>query len=420
MSILPFAARNLLRNKRRSVLAASSVFLSILLVVLLQGFINGFMDSMVRNYIKNETGHVNIATEGYRDRARFMPVDEYIEDSPALAETIRKALAAKDPGAIVAERIRFGVLLSSERGTAEALAIAGDPAVERGLLMLDTRVLPGGAYLGARGETIVGEALAKDLGLGVGDSLRVVTQKADGGLGFRKLRISGIFRTGVNSLDGSVFQMGLDDARALLGMEGAAQQIAVMLSSARNVAGAAAIARAAVAARGEAEAQDRDSLSVLPWTAIGEYPKMIQLMNLVYYWVFLIVALLGCFIIANVMTMVILERKREIGILMSMGMPRRSILGLFLAEGTMLGLAGSIAGTGLGAGLILLLGRKGFDMTSAMAGFSWPLDNVIYPSVTPGTLILGIAMGTAVSAAISYLPSRKAALMAPVDAIKAV
>ena len=414
MSILPFAARNLLRNKRRSALAASSVFLSIFLVIVLQGFINGFMDSMVRNYIKNETGHVNIATEGYRDRARFMPVDEYIEDSPALAEAVRKALAAKDPGAVVAERIRFGVLLASDRGTAEALAIAGDPEVERGLLMLDTRVMPGGAYLGAKGETIIGEVLAKDLGLGVGDSLRVVTQKADGGLGFKKLRISGIFRTGVNSLDGSVFQMGLEDARALLGMEGGAQQIAVMLSGSRDVAGAAAAARAAAAAQG------RNSLSVLPLSSIGEYPKMIQLMNMVYYWVFLIVALLGCFIIANVMTMVILERKREIGILMSMGMPRRNILNLFLAEGTMLGLAGSIAGTGLGAGMILLLARKGFDMTSAMAGFSWPLDNVIYPSVTPGTLFLGIAMGTAVSAAISYLPSRRAAAMAPVDAIKAV
>ncbi|MCE1197093.1 ABC transporter permease, partial [bacterium] len=259
MSILPFAARNLLRNKRRSALAATSVFLSILLVIVLQGFINGFMDSMVRNYIKNETGHVNIATEGYRDRARFMPVDEYIEDSPALAGAIRKALAVKDPKAIVAERIRFGVLLSSERGTSEALAIAGDPAVERGLLMLDTRILPGGAYLGAAGEAIVGEALAKDLGLGVGDSLRVVTQKADGGLGFRKVRISGLFRTGVNSLDGSVFQMSLEDARALLGMEGGAQQIAVMLSGSRDVAGAAAIARAAAAERSEAKAQGRNS-----------------------------------------------------------------------------------------------------------------------------------------------------------------
>ncbi|HWP69385.1 MAG TPA: FtsX-like permease family protein, partial [Rectinemataceae bacterium] len=172
--------------------------------------------------------------------------------------------------------------------------------------------------------------------------------------------------------------------------------------------------------RGIVNADPQGSLSVLPWTSIGEYPKMIQLMNIVYYWVFLIVALLGSFIIANVMTMVILERKREIGILMSMGMPRGRILNLFLAEGTMLGLVGSLAGTVIGVGLIMVLAQKGFDMTSAMAGFSWPLDNVIYPSVTPGTILMGIAMGTAVSAAVSYLPSRRAARMAPVEAIKSV
>jgi len=414
MRILSFAARNLLRNKRRSALAATSVFLSILMVIVLQGFTNGFLDSMVRNYIKNETGHINIATQGYRDRTRFMPVDEYIEDSPALAESIRAAVAPRDPGVIVAERIRFGVLLSSETGTKDALAIAGDPEVERRLLMLDTRILPGGAYMGAVGETIVGETLAADLGLKVGDVLKVVTQKADGGLGFRKLRISGFFKTGVNSLDGMVFQMSLEDARILLGMENGAQQISVTLSGMRDVAAMTDIVRGIAARSGNIP------LSVLPWTSIGEYPKMIQLMGLVYYWIFLIVSLLGSFIIANVMTMVILERKREIGILMSMGMPRNRILNLFLAEGTMLGLAGSVAGTLAGVGFIMVLARKGFDMTSAMKGFSWPLDNVIYPSVTPGTIFLGIAMGTAVSAAISYLPSRRAARMVPVDAIRSV
>ena len=414
MRIIPFAARNLLRNKRRSMLAATSVFLSILMVIVLQGFTNGFLDSMVRNYIKNETGHINIATQGYRDRSRFMPVDEYIEDSPALAESIREAVAPRDPGVIVAERIRFGVLLSSETGTKDALAIAGDPEVERRLLMLDTRILPGGAYMSGVGETIVGEALAEDLGLKVGDVLKVVTQKADGGIGFRKLRISGLFSTGVNSLDGMVFQMSLADARILLGMENGAQQISVTLSEMRDVAATADIVRGIAAKSGNIP------LSVLPWTAIGEYPKMIQLMGLVYYWVFLFVSLLGSFIIANVMTMVILERKREIGILMSMGMPRNRILKLFLAEGTMLGLAGSVAGTLAGLGFIMVLARKGFDMTSAMKGFSWPLDNVIYPSVTPGTIFLGIAMGTAVSAAISYLPSRRAARMVPVDAIRSV
>lgn len=412
MKLLPFAARNLLRNKRRSVLAATSVFLSIVLVMMLQGFINGFMDSMVRNYIKNETGHVNVATAGFRDRFRFLPVDEFIEDSESLASEIRAAVAEKDPGVIVSERLRFGVLLTSDTGNKEALAIAGDAETEKRLLMLDTRILPGGAYIAASGETILGAELAKDLGLGVGDTLKVVTQKADGGLGFRKLRISGIFRTGVNSLDGMVFQMSLEDARILLGMEGGAQQIAVTLSGTRNVEAARKIAADIAAKRSSQE------LSVLPWTSIGEFPTMIQLMKALYYWIFIFVALLGAFIIANVMTMVILERKREIGILMSMGMPRKRILTLFLLEGTMLGFIGSLFGTGLGVALIAILGKKGFDMTSALAGFSWPLDNVIYPSVTPGTLFVGIVMGTLVSSAISYLPSRRAARMAPVEAIR--
>lgn len=192
------------------------------------------------------------------------------------------------------------------------MAIAGDPMVERKLLMFDTRILPGGSYMGPVGETIVGETLADDLGLKVGDTLKVVTQKADGGLGFRKLRISGLFKTSVNSLDGMVFQMSLQDARILLGMENGAQQISVTLSGMREVAAMARLVQGIVDSRGTG------ALSVLPWTSIGEYPKMIQLMNIVYYWVFLIVALLGSFIIANVMTMVVLERKREIGILMSM------------------------------------------------------------------------------------------------------
>jgi putative ABC transport system permease protein len=413
MKILPFAYRNLLRNKRRSALAVSSVFLSMLLVIVLQGFTNGFLDSMVRNYIKNETGHINVATTGFRERSRFMPVDDYIDNSPAFAESIRSAVAAVDPGAIVAERIRFGVLLASDTGTKVALAIAGDPEVERRLLMLDKRILPGGSYMTGPGETIMGETLAVDLGLKVGDTLKVVTQKADGGLGFKKLRISGLFKTSVNSLDGMVFQMSLEDARTLLGMENGAQQISITLSGMRNVASIGKVVEGIAKGFG-------GSLSVLPWTAIGEYPKMIKLMEVLYYWIFLFVAFLGSFIIANVMTMVILERKREIGILMSLGMPKGRILSLFLAEGTMLGLIGSLAGTVVGVGVVMILARNGFDMTSAMAGFSWPLDNVIYPSVTPGTVFMGIVMGTAVSAAISYLPSRRAARMAPVEAIRSV
>jgi ABC-type antimicrobial peptide transport system permease subunit len=86
----------------------------------------------------------------------------------------------------------------------------------------------------------------------------------------------------------------------------------------------------------------------------------------------------------------------------------------------MLGLAGSIAGTLMGSLLVSLVGINGFDMTSAMAGFSWPMDNRIYPYISPWAIFLGLIIGSAVSALIAYLPSRKASMMSPVAAIRAL
>jgi putative ABC transport system permease protein len=414
MKLFAFAARNVVRNKRRSILAASSVMLSILMIIVLHGFISGFMDSLIRNYTKNETGHVNLATPGYRDRVRFMPIDDYIENSDELSAKIRDALLKTEPKVLVAQRIRFGVLLSSEKGSKQAFAVAGDPETERKLLMLDSRILAGGAYCSDPGTTILGSVLAEDLGLGVGDTLKIVTEKADGGLGFKKLIITGVFKTGVNAFDGSMFQMGLEDARSLLGMEGGAQQIAVMLGSSSGVPKALKLVKDVSAASGQG------SLSILPWDQIGEYPKLIKMLNPVYIWAFLVVAFLGAFIIANVMTMVVLERKREIGILMSMGMSRKRILALFLVEGSLIGLGGSTVGGLLGWGVNAIFARIGFDMTSAMAGLSWPLDNVIFPSAGILSPILGIVIGTAVAACVAYFPSRKAARLAPIDAIRSV
>ena len=101
MNLFSYAARNVLRNRRRSALAVLSVFLSILMIVILRGFADGFLDSIVKNYIKNETGHINIATDTYRSRSRFLPVDEYIEDSTSLAGTLAAALARTAPGTLM-------------------------------------------------------------------------------------------------------------------------------------------------------------------------------------------------------------------------------------------------------------------------------------------------------------------------------
>jgi len=225
------ALRNIGRNKRRTILASLSVCIAMLIVTFLDGFIGGFMDNIVSNYTKNDVGDINVTTAGYREREKFMPVTEYMADSGKIAEAIRAMPELRGKVKTVAERIRFGVVLSSGNKSKTALGIAGESEVERRLLMLDRSVLPGGSYLLSPGDAIIGAGLAKDLGLKVGDTLKVVTEKADYGLGFKRFRVAGIFATNVNSLDGSIFQVSLGDARELLGMGVGATQILVMLNN---------------------------------------------------------------------------------------------------------------------------------------------------------------------------------------------
>jgi len=373
---------------------------------------NGFLESMVRNFTKNDSGHVNVTTEDYRARSRFMPVSAAIGDSGAVVEAIRAMPDLPGGLALVTERIRFGVVLSAESGSKGALCVAGDPETERGLLMLDGALLPGSTYLEGPGEAIVGAELADDLGLGVGDMLRIVTQRADYGLGFKKLRIAGLFRSGVSSMDDSFFQIGLADARELLGLPEGASQVLVMLGD----YGEAARASAAIAVA--LEGAGLSGLSAESWTESNDTATLVDMAGSVYFLMYLFIALLGAFIIANIMLMVTLERRREIGVLKAMGMPRSRILSLFLSEGTMLGVAGAAAGVALGLAVTAVLHRYGFDMSAAMAGFDFPMDDVIYPRADAGRTALVFLMGVAVSAALSYLPARGAARTEAIDAIR--
>ncbi len=408
--ILTMAVLNLGRNRRRTMLAATSVAISILLVVVLNGMIGGFMGSIVKNYTKNDVGHVNIVTEAYRGRERFSPVNAAIPDSSAVIKALEGTAGLE--GASFAERVRFGVLLSSGANTKAALGIAGDPEKEKKLLMLDRSVMTGGRYLEGPGETILGESLARDLGLSVGDELKVLTERADYGLGFKKFRIVGIFRTRVNTLDNAVFQLGLADARELLALDAGAQQILVMLPDYRNSDKAAAIMQTALAESG------MTGLSVRSWTAMGDFPRFVLMAESIYFWMYLVVAFLGAFIITNIMMMVVLERRKEIGILKSMGMPDYEVLALFLAEGTMMGVLGSATGAVLGLGINLIMSKVGVDMSAAMASFEWPMDNVVFFTVSLSAALGLFALGAAVSATVALLPSRSAAKMNPIDAIR--
>ncbi len=413
--MIRMAFRNIRRNKRRTALAVISVLLSVLLIMYLSGLIGGVMESMVKNYTKNETGHVRITTSGFLSKARFLPVTENIPEPGAVKRLISSDPAISEQVSTVTERISFGVLLSNEGYNKQALALAGEAENEKDLIMLSHSVEPGGRYLAGRGETIVGTKLATALKLEVGDSLKVLTEGADYGLHLKRFTVVGIFKTGLNSLDDALFQIPLEDAQELLVTEGGSQSIMIMLKDFEKAESAAALIQSRLN-----EAFPESGLVAQSWTEIGDYPQMIEMSFAVFRAIYVVVAALGAFIITNIMMMVVLERRKEIGIMKSMGFSRSRILVLFLAEGSCIGFLGSLAGVALGLLINLYFNVKGVDFSSMIGSFNYPMDNVIRFEVSLVSAFRFLVMGTVVSAFMSLLPSLRASKMSAVDAIKSI
>ena len=410
-TIIKLAFRNVGRNRRRSILALVSVALSLMFIICMQGWISGIMGSVVKNYTKNETGHIRISTAKFAEKSGSFPVNENIKSPEKIISIIKNDPQLSKEISLITERINFGVLLSNKGKTAGAVALGGDPEKEKSLLMLQQSILPGGKYISGLHETVIGCELAKRLGYKVGDTLKVVASGSDYSLRLKKVTIRGIYKTNINFLDENIFQIPLESATELLGMNNETQQILIFLKDWRRSQTVASQIRSLVSDK---------KLSVKPWTEIGDYYHLVLLSESAYRFIYLVVAFLGAFIISNIMMMVVMERRREIGILKSMGMKRMEILYLFLFEGMILGLAGSVIGIGIGAVIITIFGHTGIDISSIMQAMKLPIDNIIYPGVSAGSVLGTLLLGTIISAIVSIFPSRRAAAMNVVEAIKSV
>jgi len=123
--------------------------------------------------------------------------------------------------------------------------------------------------------------------------------------------------------------------------------------------------------------------------------------------------------ILNLMLMAVFERTREIGLLGAIGMKRRQILGLFVLEGTLIGVLGALVGAVLGAIIVLALGQTGWDLGAANeAGQATALmGSVLYPVLEPGPLLTRMVTVLMISALASLYPAWRAANSQPAEAL---
>ncbi len=241
----------------------------------------------------------------------------------------------------------------------------------------------------AAGNAVIGRQLARDLGLRVGGKLRI-----DAGAGREAvLNVSGIFELGVRELDARYVYLDLKQAQALLGLPGG---VTVIDATVVDLFGADRIAARVHALTGlKAESWMQTNAQLL---------NALRSQSLSTRMISAFVALSVALGIASVLAVSVAQRTREIGILRAMGTRREQIRKVFLIQGAVLGLAGSLAGAIAGLGLV------GAFNTFGPGLFSIPLP----PALIPAAMALATLAGVVAAA----IPATRAARLDPVEAIR--
>ena len=272
-------------------------------------------------------------------------------------------------------------------------AIGIEPALYFRIVPMDEKIVRGSARLGVS-DILVGTELASDLGLAVGDKLKV--SAASGAS--NTLTVAGIFDLGSKGANTRTTYMTLHTAQSLLGLPGGVLALDVTVD---DVYAAERIAQRITAATG-VQADSWIKTNEQFFTAVSAQTTANTAIRF-------FVALSVAFGIASVLVVSVVQRSREIGILRAMGITRGQVLRIFLLQGGLLGFGGALVGAALGAGALTVWTQVARNPDGTPM-FPLALEPMLF------ALVLGLATLTGLFAA--FAPALRAARLDPVVAIR--
>ncbi len=293
------------------------------------------------------------------------------------------------PDVTAVSPIVSGPALARRGEAVESVALVGiDVARYTKILPLRDDIIAGQLRVGA-GEAVIGSQLAHDLGVSVGDKLRLDAGQGSGSV----VNIAGIFELGVRELDARYVYLDMKQAQSLLDLPGAATIIDVTV---RDIFAADTVA---------ARISRLTGLKAESWIQTNaQLMNALKSQSLSTQMISFFVAMSVALGIASVLFVSVIQRTREVGILRAMGITRRQMLSVFLIQGGLFGLAGSLIGGLSGYGMIWLFNNVGPGL------FFIPLN--------PMLLLAASLLATVTGIVAAAIPARRAARMDPVQAIR--
>lgn len=403
---LLIAARNLVRNPRRTAIMVAGACFGIVGYVFILAFFDGFFERTIENSTRYITGHVQIERPGFR---RELAPDMAIE----APETLLAELRALPGIAAAAPRVQAQALASTAAKSEGIMLIGVEPLAEREVTFIDRTIVQGKALApGADREVMIGRKLAEKLRLKLGEKMVVMAQAADGELGTAAYRVSGIFATESASFDGAFAFVTLAAAQSQLALSARVSTINLRLDDRARTASAVDDLRRRFGSRG---------LAFAPWQELlPQLEEMVKYLRVVSSILLAVLLLVVATAIMNTVFMAVTERTRELGVMMALGASASAVLRMVVYETLVLLLLAALAGYGAGIALVAYLGHAGMDLSRFFEGYSSipGLTGIVYPQIMGASIVPpGIAL-IVLGVIVSLYPAAKAARLDPVAAIR--
>ncbi len=401
--LIKIASRNVWRSKKRSLIIITAVSIGLWAGIFMMAFYNGMIEQRINTAITSELSHIQLHHPDFR---KEYEVKYHLPNGRKMLELIAKDSMAK----AAAGRVVVKGMIASAAGSS-GITINGIMPTEEQLLTNLKKKIIKGSYFNSKktNEIIISEKIRKKLKLDLNKKTILTFQDKEGNLASSAFRIISIYKTVNGPYDEANVFVNFNDVDSLAGIKNEFNEIAVLLKTSTLL-----------------EQSQNDlkhyfpSIEIKNWKEISpELGLTVSVGDQMVYVFMGIILLALAFGIVNTMMMAILERTREIGMLLALGMNKLKIFLMILFETFFLILAGCPIGILLAIATIAITQQTGIDFgrfSEAYSSFGY--DSVIYPSLTLkqfGTMLLLIII-TAVFSAL--FPARRALTLSPAESLK--
>jgi len=400
--LVKVAWRNIWRNKTRSIVVIASVAVGLFAGMFMMAFFWGLAKQEIDSTVEAQLSHIQFHNPAFIDDKE---VNDTIKDSYSIIDKLKKDVNVK---AVSGRVITTGMISSSS--TASGVEIHGIvPSDEKTVSSISRYIVEGVYFTGVKkNEIVIGQKLAEKLAIKLHSKIVLTFQSKSGDLTSGSFRVAGIFRSRNSAFDETTVFTDFNEFGQLLGTGNEMHEIAVILKDDQKVAAVAAGLK-----------KQYPTLLVQTWVELSpEMAMLTTIFDQLMYIIIGIILLALMFGIINTMLMAVLERQREFGVLMAIGMNKPRVFFMVVLESVMLTCVGIPIGILLTIGAVDYLSKHGIDMSAFSQALSqFGFSNIIYPELQT-SMFLPITLMTATTAILSAIyPALKALKFKPAVAI---